>query len=86
MGKMARKKACMQRMQRTESSAPERLTFILRINWASMRDGVAPPLDQLELLVDPLALFHIRISEEEGISKATSLKGIGHDHSPLEAG
>ncbi len=44
-----------------------------------------PALDQLELLVDPLALLLIQISEEVGISKAISLEGIRRDHSPLEA-
>ncbi len=38
------KKACMRRMQRTESSAPGRFTFILRIDWASERDRVVPLL------------------------------------------
>ncbi len=32
-----------------------------------------PALDQLELLVDALALLHVRVSEEECIAKATSL-------------
>ncbi len=41
-------------------------------------------LDQLELLIDALALLDVGISEEEGIAKATGLKGIRSDHHPLE--
>ncbi len=43
-----------------------------------------PTLDQLELLIDVLALLDVGISEEEGIAKATSLEGIRSDHRPLE--
>jgi hypothetical protein len=34
----------------------------------------APALDQLELLVDALAILHVGFSEDEGIAKATGLE------------
>ncbi len=50
------------------------------------RQSGTPTLDQLELLIDALALLDVGIREEEGIAKATGLEGIRSDHHPLETG
>jgi hypothetical protein len=56
-----------------------------RLGIQERRSG-APTLDQVELLVDALVLFHVGVSDGKGIAKATGLEWIGDDHCLLESG